>query len=200
MASLAEARIRDKTEALLRREWPEARIVHEFDLGGVRLDLAAITPERLILAEIKSENDTLARLDRQMKVALRVGGPVIVCHAARWRGKVHDAVSSHDRYRIEWLEEGDNELTLPYPMRLAPSHDRYCNRSLMWLLLKTELFPLAKPFGAKAKHTVHDLQNIVHENLNGREIRLGALAALRARPFGWTCDAPVLTDHQSKEG
>lgn len=191
MASAAEARIRDKTEALLRREWPDARIVHEFDLGGVRLDLAAITPERLIMAEIKSENDTLSRLDRQMKVALRIGGPVIVCHAARWRDAVHKAVTNENRWRIEWIEEGDGDLSLPYPMRLAPGHDRYCNRSLMWLLLKPELFALAKPFGAKSKHTVADLQHIVHENLSGRDIRTGAMAALRERHFGWTCDAPI---------
>jgi hypothetical protein len=49
MASAAEARIRTKAEALMRREWPDARIIHEFDLGGVRLDLAAVTPERLIM-------------------------------------------------------------------------------------------------------------------------------------------------------
>jgi len=199
MASAAEARIRDKAEALLRREWPDARIIHEFDLGGVRLDLAAVTPERLIMLEIKSENDTLKRLDRQVRLALGIGGPVIVCHAPRWRGKIEKAVTSHERYRIEWIEEGDGDLVLPYPMRLAADQDRFSNRALMSLLLKPELLALARPFGAKTKNTVPELCRIVHENLTGREIRLGTMKALRERHFGWVCDAPALASPPSDE-
>lgn len=186
MASAAEARIRDKAERLLRELFPDARIVHEFDLGGVRLDLAAITPERLVLLEIKSENDTLTRLPRQMEFAHAVGGPVFLCFAPRWREDVRKA----GLWRTQRLEETDNGFDGLMPHWIQHP-DRYDSRALMGLLLKPELFALAKPYGAKSKHDVPTLQHLVHENLTGREIRRGVMAALRARRFGWTCDAPI---------
>lgn len=185
MASDAEGRIRAKAERLLRDLFPDARIVHEFDLGGVRLDLAAITEDRLVLVEIKSENDTLTRLARQVEFAHRIGGPVFVCFAPRWREPIKKA-GLWNTQRLEETDDGFDGL-MPYWLQHP---DRYDNRALMQLLLKPELFALARPHGAKSKHDVPTLQHIVHENLTGREIRRGAMAALRARRFGWTCDAP----------
>jgi hypothetical protein len=199
MASPAEARIRDKAERLLRDLFPDGRIVHELDLCGVRLDLAAITSERLILLEIKSERDTLSRLDNQVKFAHRIGGPLIVCIAPRW---VDDLKARGYWRNTEKLVETDEGFADLYSRegryadywrtRLTrEDSDRYDNRALMDLLLKPELFALARPHGAKTKHDVPALQNIAHENLTGREIRRSTMAALRARHFGWTCDAPV---------
>lgn len=205
MPSEAEGRIRIKAEALLRDLFPDARIVHEFDLGGVRLDLAAITPERLVLLEIKSENDTLSRLDRQARWALRIGGPLIVCIAPRWSMALSrpgaEGVAWH---RAEKLVETDDgfadlqNLTGRYAdywrTRLVEgARDSYDSRALIGLLLKPELFALAKPHGGRSRHDVRALTEIAHENLNGGQIRRGVLAALRARRFGWTCDAPVAT-------
>lgn len=190
MASQAEKRIREKAERLLRQHWPDARIVHEFDLCGVRLDLAAITEDRLILLEIKSELDTLSRLERQVRFALSIGGPVLVVYASRWAGTIRQYRFEGD-WRIEWIEERDGPLDVQRPLILAEGNDRYDNRALMRLLLKPELFALAKPYGAKTRFDVSTLQTIVHENLTGREIRRGVMAALRARHFGWTCDAPT---------
>lgn len=190
MTSQAEKRIREKAERLLRQHWPGARIVHEFDLCGVRLDLAAITEDRLILLEIKSELDTLSRLERQVRFALSIGGPVLVVYASRWAGTIRKYRFEGD-WRIEWIEERDGPLEVQRPLILAEGNDRYDNRALMRLLLKPELFALAKPYGAKTRFDVSTLQTIVHENLTGREIRRGVMAALRARHFGWTCDAPT---------
>jgi hypothetical protein len=96
MASDAEARIRSKAEALLRELYPQARIVHEFAVGGVRLDLAAITEDRLILVEIKSELDTLDRLANQLRFACRIGGEVWVVYARRWIDEMAKRVSEQD--------------------------------------------------------------------------------------------------------
>lgn len=65
--SAAEERIRAKGEAMLRALFPTARIIHELMLrqGGCRADLAAVTPDRLIGLEIKSERDVLTRLPAQ---------------------------------------------------------------------------------------------------------------------------------------
>lgn len=72
--SIAEERIRAKGEAMLRALFPDARIIHELVLqqGGVRIDLAAVTPDRLICIEIKSERDVLKRLADQAVVMKRV--------------------------------------------------------------------------------------------------------------------------------
>lgn len=58
----------------MRLRWPEARIIHELQLeeGGVRIDLAAVGPDFIAVAEIKSEKDTLKRLHRQLYVASQV--------------------------------------------------------------------------------------------------------------------------------
>jgi hypothetical protein len=186
MASAAEARIREKAERLLRELFPDARIVHEFDLGGVRLDLAAITPDRLALVEIKSENDTLSRLARQVEFAHRLGGPVFVCFAPKWREAIREA----GLWNTQRLEETDTGFDGLMPYWLAHP-DRYDSRGLMGLLLKPELFALAKPFGAKSRMDVPSLHHLVHENMTGREIRRSTFAALRARRFGWTCDDPL---------
>lgn len=192
MASAAEARMREKAERLLREHFPGARIVHEFELGGVRLDIAAITPDRLALLEIKSERDTLTRLEKQARWALHVGGPVLVCYAPRWAEQIKALRQANtDLYQAHWLEEADEGFTVTYPLWLRPENDRYNNRTLFSLLLKPELLAMARPFGGKSKHTVPELHHLAHEGLTGREIRRAVMAALRARRFGWTCDEPV---------
>lgn len=74
MASVAEERIRAKAEAMLRGAFPDARIIHELVLrqGGCRIDLAAVTPDRLICVEVKSERDVLTRLPDQVEAMKRV--------------------------------------------------------------------------------------------------------------------------------
>lgn len=203
MASDAEARIRVKAERLLRELFPDARIVHEFDLGGVRLDLAAITPDRLVLLEIKSERDTLGRLDNQARSSLRIGGPFIVCVAPRWQNDLTGRGSADlSWYRAERLVETDDGFADIHDIdgryrdywraRLTEAwRDRYDSRALLNLLLKPELLALARPHGGRTRMDVPALQNVAHEHLTGREIRRGVLAALRARRFGWTCDTPI---------
>jgi hypothetical protein len=199
MASEAEARIRTKAEALLRGLYPDARIVHELDLCGVRLDLAAITPDRLVLLEIKSEKDTLSRLDNQVRFSHKIGGPLIICIAPRWVDDIKQRGYWRNTEKLVETESGfsdiynlNGEYADYWRTRLTrEDQDRYDNRALMRLLLKSELYELAKPHGARTKHDVATLQHIAHDNLTGREIRRGVMAALRARRFGWTCDAPM---------
>lgn len=76
--SVAEERIRAKAEAMFRRLYEGARIIHELvlDQGGVRIDLAAVTPDMLAVAEIKSERDVLKRLPAQVGMALAVAQQV----------------------------------------------------------------------------------------------------------------------------
>lgn len=195
MASDAELRIRLKAENFLREHWPDARILHELDIGGVRLDLAAVTEDRLILCEIKSEKDTLSRLQNQVEGAAYIGGPVLVFVAEKWMGSIGTLP-----YRSTVLVEKTDLFegcigTYTYPIttqHFSPENDGFNNRALLGLLLKPELLALTKDIGGKASHNVHRLQNIAHEELTGRAIRRGVMAALRARKRGWGGDDPIV--------
>jgi hypothetical protein len=109
--SEAEERIREKAEAQLRREFPDARIIHELNMqwGGIRLDLAAVTPSTITLVEIKSERDVLKRLPAQVDAALKITGDVRVYAAERHRAGLIDAHNEHLRDAeghtvVEWIE------------------------------------------------------------------------------------------------
>lgn len=193
MASPAEARIRIKAEAFMRERWPDARIVHEFDVCGARIDIAAITPDRLILGEVKSERDVLDRLPKQARRALRIGGPLIVFCAPRWIGKVDLPWRA-----VELFEFEDTFAHYlggqPYPLperRWGAGSDTWSSRGLLDLLLKPELLALARPFGGKTRHGVPDLANMAHEGMTGGDIRRAVMQALRARRFGWAADDPI---------
>lgn len=98
----AEERIRAKTEAELRRLYPNARIIHELVLetGVSRLDLAAVTPDKLVVVEIKSERDTLSRLPAQIAKAHEIACETWVVVADR-----HRAALEHMAERTSWGEE-----------------------------------------------------------------------------------------------
>jgi hypothetical protein len=109
--SAAEERIRAKAEAQLRREFPDARIIHELNMqwGGIRLDLAAVRPDGLTLVEIKSERDVLKRLASQIEAARKVTGDVRVYVAEKHRAGMIDAHREHlhdkDGHTIvDWVE------------------------------------------------------------------------------------------------
>ena len=67
MASEAEKEIREAAVQRLRELRPEARIIHELKVfhGQNRVDLAVVSPDEIILVEIKSQKDNLARLQDQ---------------------------------------------------------------------------------------------------------------------------------------
>ena len=91
--SVAEERIRAKVEAGFRSAYPDARIIHELVIGACRADVVAVTPDKLVLAEIKSERDSLERLDRQTKNFARVTPDVRVYGAAKHRDGLLSAAS-----------------------------------------------------------------------------------------------------------
>lgn len=195
MASEAETRIRLKAEKFLREHWPDARILHELDIGGVRLDLAAVTEDRLILCEIKSEKDTLSRLQSQVEGAAYIGGPVLVFVAEKWMGEIgnlpHRAVVLVERTDLFEGCIGTYTYSIT-PRHFSSDNDGFNSRALLGLLLKPELIAMTKNIGGKASYNVHRLQNMAHESMTGREVRRGVMAALRARKRGWGGDDPIV--------
>lgn len=86
-----EERIRSAVVDSLRRTMPTARIIHELMLRqgvGPRLDVAAVTPDRIVLVEIKSEKDVLKRLSAQVEASLLVTNDVRVVVAEKHRKAV----------------------------------------------------------------------------------------------------------------
>ena len=83
--SIAEERIREKVVAEMRVRYGDARIVHELvlDQGGVRIDVAAVGPDYLAVAEIKSERDVLKRLASQVAAARAVAQAIWVVVAPK---------------------------------------------------------------------------------------------------------------------
>lgn len=213
--SEAEVRIRDKAVALLREALPDARIIHEFDLFGVRMDLAAVTPEEIVLVEIKSERDKLDRLANQISFATRIGGEVWVCYHEKWCKPIQLRCQSQDtsmEIPVKGVTGGrtyaDNPLYikgLSNCVLLSETPDgpltpdrwtrdprdrrhrapRYDSRALLGLIHKPEVLALAKPYGGKSRMTSWDLIDLCHEHMSGAQIRRGVFAHIRAHDFFW---------------
>lgn len=188
-ASEAEERIRMKAEAALRVAFPDARIIHELVVrqGSCRLDLAAVTEQRLILVEIKSEKDVLTRLEKQAKEARAVADGFKVCVADKHLDKAREITRWTDT-----CAEADIEREIV--------HGSYFQRQVMQglcnaparldMLWANELRIVAQS-GPKASRSASILR--ASDSLTGSEVRRRVCAALRAREFP-RADAPILSD------
>lgn len=191
--SEAEERIRAKTEAALRARLPSARIIHELDLQcGVRIDLAAVAADQMIVAEIKSERDKLARLAKQAKAAERLGIEAWAVVAERWKDEAPEALRKERVWGCHIYAETPEgiEKTYPLPGYREKSMPAWCDyRALLSLLLAPEARALCKGI-VKSYTPGHVARRHCLETMSGKAIREGVFAALRARHFA-RADAPV---------
>lgn len=122
MASSDEREIRDAVVARLRELLPSARIVHELNIAGQgsnRIDVAAVTRNAIVAAEIKSKKDKLDRLDTQWPAFLKVSDYLIV--AAHEKHFV--------RHRDKWeREDSPGELRLNHVLFL----NSWSRRKYVW--------------------------------------------------------------------
>lgn len=206
--SIAEERIRAKVEADMRRRYPDARIIHELVLsqGGVRIDLAVVTPDQLIVAEVKSERDTLKRLAEQATVAVEVAQQVWIVLAEkhvepvlqrreRWIFPVRpgpavdnpDHIAALDQCWIYRETDGGLDVVDRYAGRMQPT--RANPLAMLHMLWADELRTIAQ--GGKGLSRLPAMDLCV-EHLGGRQIRRAVSAPLRRRAFP-RADAPVET-------
>lgn len=197
--SIAEERIRAKGEAMLRRLFHQARIIHELVLcqGGVRIDLAAVGPSHIAALEIKSERDVLARLPEQAAAAMRVTDLFGVCVAAKHASKIG---TYYDLNR-------DAKMTLPYGTDLLVETEEgfrteysnfspnvYANRSRPKLCNPADrlemLWADELKLISRSKLSRQPAKYLICETMTGREIREAVCAALRSRSFP-RADAPI---------
>lgn len=216
--SEAEERIRAKVVETMRRRWADGRIVHELMLeqGGVRIDVACITPDRLIVAEIKSERDVLTRTKRQIERSMQVADEVWFVFQERHAPTVRDKLLPYYVYpddssrgkenpdRVDRLRscqlymERENDSGLwawpdGHPRAKPNPRDR-------WFMLWREemLHALGQHFGGAllpghATMTRGYMTDLAVEHMSGREIRRAVCAELRHRPFP-RADAPPAED------
>lgn len=215
-----ESRMRKLVVAELRKRWPDARIVHELPLFAAhlrqkrRIDLAAITPNEIIVAEIKSGGDTLDRLEAQIRAFLPVASRVIVALAPEWSGtsphrlakaNAHLILQRIDEPSVEpWIVDAAAGTVALGPGGWRPS--RPWSARMIAMLDREELAEIARRHRLPCSRdsTQEDLLRDCIDHLTGREIVAATCAALRARDrwvkYG-VSDRPIpLPDHVMDPG
>ena len=214
--SEAEERIRAKLVAYMRDRWPTGRIVHELVLEqmGIRLDVASVTEACLIIAEVKSEKDTLKRLVAQLTKAREVGCHVILAVAAK-HGPAVEAMrmgrtvageteaqrearyaASRSLHRVEVLvEQGPLGALVPDGWGKSRSSDTPPRdpRQVFDLMWADEMHvAMRRHWGVPTMKEMTRARMTAEavEHMSGRDIRLAVCAALRNRRFA-RADAPV---------
>lgn len=203
--SEAEADVRSAVVARIRQSRPEARIIHEINIGSygaTRMDLIAVSEAEIIAAEIKSKKDKLDRLPKQIK---------------GMRGCAHHVIAAlHEKFLVEkatnkWAAQYERDGVF-YLRDLPDDIERYSatfwvypetdagSRHSRWempraslqaalpsgalnLLWRDELAALCAalsiPAGRRA--TMTDMTRALRWQCSGSELTLGICAALRAR-------------------
>jgi hypothetical protein len=193
----------------MRHRWPQGRIIHELNLEqyGIRLDLACVTEDRLVIAEIKSERDKLTRLVKQAAKADEVACETWVVLAekhragaeelrAYWKGGPGDreARMALGRARF-WIERGPageliDDMWCSGTRAWRPPRDPRAMFDLLWAA--EQHAALRRFWGVSAmKNMTRDRMTFeAVEHMSGREIRRAVCAALRNRTFA-RADPPV---------
>lgn len=202
--SLEEQAMRDMIVPRLRQDYPEARIVHELPLrySTNRIDLAAITPDRIIAVEVKSSRDEMRRLERQVRAFLPVSPKIIVALAPKWLrkpkgaklsvaeeilgriGRVETWAVCAETATLDKVDGGTHALATPWSAQLL---------DMLW---RAELEAIATEYGVAVKrrpsHSV--LRDACEAALTGTQIRTAVCTALRARiAFGKASDAALIS-------
>lgn len=178
MGSEAEERIRAKCEAVLRAQYPDARIIHELVVrqGSCRLDLAAVTPDRIAVVEIKSERDVLRRLDKQAKEAREVSDLFRVVVTQKHLAAAREALG--------WtgvVEEDDFAREIGTSWATKQFMGTPCNAPARLQMLWSNELRIVAECGPRANRTDCILR--ASEYFTGSEVRRRVCSALRARHF-----------------
>jgi hypothetical protein len=123
--SSAESEIHEAVVARLRLLLPEARIIHELnvDEGKSRVDVAAVTRNRLVFAEIKSEKDKPDRLARQLHAFGACCHTLILAAHEKWFESPGMEQRFYKARQGSSLEDYSYKRALPSPMQEMPRDD-----------------------------------------------------------------------------
>lgn len=176
----------------MRQRWPYARIVHELNVEGwgYRIDLAAITPDLIVMAEIKSDRDVLKRLPHQVEAmrgvcdhALVVVAPKHV-QSASWGGRSIEMEGGrlHDVEQFVETEDGIEALSVYQIGKRRAGLNPGLVFGMLWASERRSAINL---YGAQAtqRWTCTDTLSWAVEHLTGRQVRQAVCAQLRSRQF-----------------
>jgi len=188
MASQAERDMRDLVVRRLRELRPEARIIHEVNCGGSgspRIDVVAVSPEELIGVEIKSERDSLDRLEHQVGHFRERFHLVLCLHDVHRKGPLYYRARGDEMWR--YPVESPKEWKLHRFARIPAS-----GANLLWMLWHDELVDVSRraeisvPARAGRKKMIVALTL----DLTGRRIHREVCRCLRRRRFA-EADPPI---------
>lgn len=187
--------LRDATaavEAWGRARWPGARVMHEMRVGGCRLDVAFVLSHHVIGVEIKSERDTLKRLDTQIRHYGREIPELWVAVAPRWVAGLNDLP-----WRVGRVTVADGvvteEIQSPHSTcRHEAKPDEMLTAGMLHLLWRAEAGALAARHDIKvpARMPLYQAIKVLARKLTGDQIVTGVCGALRSRPVSFAADPP----------
>jgi hypothetical protein len=214
--SSAETAIRDFVVDRLRALFPSARIIHELNVSGQgsnRIDVAAVTTTAVVGVEIKSERDTLKRLEEQWGAFSRCCHFVLIAahekHFAEYRseGRRDDVPSdihlNHPIFLGKWNKE---KHVWRWPEPVAHRHGGFWRfdpfkdvlrqtkaEDLLLMLWADELRSECARHGlaCSSRITRPDMIREMVWNMTGREIATAVCRQLRARTFA-EADSPIV--------
>ena len=197
--SPAEAEIREPVVARLRELMPAARIIHEIQSvcqGPTRIDVLAVTPDRIAAVEIKSSRDKLDRLPAQLEAMQGCAHhPIVALHAKHFEvTEASNAVTwisapKEAGYGVVWgfdlPQARDAE-----PYRRHEIHDRWSKwmacppAGAVNMLWRDELRAIVARrdlISRTSKLTMPELIDVLCWHLTGAELTREVCTALRAR-------------------
>lgn len=183
--------MRDSDVRQAMRDWlaaqyahdPSSRFVEEMCIwnGSARIDMAVINGQ-LHGYEIKSERDTLARLEDQMSLYNLVFDKITLVAAERHLAKAEQALP--DWWGLSSVVgDGDGRFAIKQ-VRPAQKNERVDKVQLAKLLWKPELLSILEEIGAAKgvrSKPVQQLCELVAERLDERELSAHVRRILKAR-------------------
>lgn len=205
--SASEREIRDYAAQRLRDMRPGARIIHELVIGRCRADLAAVEREHICVVEIKSEKDTLTRLETQVRTFVKATHEVIIIAHERWFDTTpYD--NGRDRFvPSEDLQCPDHPEIWAYPEQQRANEGYSVWKPNPWQRrehqpraatmlgmlwgdeLRAECF--RHQIAASSRTNKHDMVRDMCWLMTGKEIAQAVCRQLRLRPFP-EADAPIV--------
>lgn len=218
MSSEEERAMRAMIAPELRRQYPDARIIHELPLrwGARRIDLAAVTPSQIISVEIKSSRDVSDRLESQVRGFLPISSRIIVALAPVWNETLPNKLvtksragrhryTAHERQLTKCQEIiariGDGVETWTVSQAGIDVTQKGHMLDLPWpsrmldILRVSELIEISERYGCrvnKNRPTHLDLVRATAAQMTGESVAKAVCAALRTRAaFDRESDPPL---------
>jgi hypothetical protein len=172
---MTEAAIR----ALVISSIVDAKVVEEVCVGRgrqlCRVDIASFSNVELHGFEIKSDQDTLKRLGRQLEVFSKVFGTLTVVAGHKHFAKVSEAAP----WWVGIMLAADDELTC---LRVPGQNPGRCLRSTVALLWRTEILQVLRQHGAPVVGTKATMITRLIRTLAPEEVVAAVATGLKERP------------------